>query len=655
MMMESFTGMMLLLMTRAVRAACLLSLLIGLLFLFVRAPHPWGWNGFDHYHELALALASGQPFPTMEVPWGYAYFLAAFYRVFGDRPWIPLLVQVAFNATTPMLLFAAARRWTDETTAALAALLLGAFSFNTVYASTQSSDAICTVLFLTSILVFMRAIEEDGRGWFALAGLIAGVMSQFRPNLILIPGVLAAYAVWTRPVRRYVLHGAVLLVCAGATLTPWVVRNYRLTKTIVPTSVHGGTQLWYGTLQSGPYLDSYGYNPRTIFGSPAFEYTSLNGVPILVGGGVSTCAIEERHGTLSLFYWTDLDPVKHRARLTLNAVTGRFTSEFPPPPEGDAAYYYYFEVAWPSDHGTIVVDTPAGGDRTPAVYFVSQDHLGDLDRHNDLLDIFDVIRLARREAWGEPAAAADLLARAGIVDVGTAVRTLLDKTTPAARLERDDQAAVITIGAGSTITIPRSWQGRLSDVTIAGPNAEALMYAHASLAALSRPAPAVTKDDARCGLVGEVTINDVFYRRQPQSMRRYSALALDNIRRDPFAFLKASLYRVYRVFVVAGSKDKWTNQQFAGAAAVYAAARAASLAFLGLFLAGVVILWRRRRPAILLPLLLILYVPVTIAPMLTNMRYSVTVQPLMFVFVAAALRSLVPRRTPASHTQPFIR
>ena len=121
-------------MIRAVRlkaativcAACLLSLLIGLLFLFVRAPHPWGWNGFDHYHELALALASGQPFPTMEVPWGYAYFLAVFYRLFGDRPWIPLLVQVALNALTPLLLFAPRAGGPIDTTAALAALLLGA-------------------------------------------------------------------------------------------------------------------------------------------------------------------------------------------------------------------------------------------------------------------------------------------------------------------------------------------------------------------------------------------------------------------------------------------------------------------------------------------------------------------------------------------------
>jgi hypothetical protein len=130
-------------------------------------------------------------------------------------------------------------------------------------------------------------------------------------------------------------------------------------------------------------------------------------------------------------------------------------------------------------------------------------------------------------------------------------------------------------------------------------------------------------------------------------MRRYSALALDNIGREPVAFLEASLYRTYRVFVVVGSSDKWTNQQFSGASVVYAVATAASLTFLALFVAGVVILWRGGND-ILLPLLLILYVPATIAPLLTNMRYSVTVQPLMFVFVAAALSWLVRRQAPVA-------
>ena len=638
-------------MTRAVRAACLLSLSIGLLFLFVRAPHPWGWNGFDHYHELALALASGQSFPTMEVPWGYAYFLAAFYRLFGDRPWVPLLVQVSLNALTPLLLFAIARRWTDRGTAALAAVLLGALSFNTVYASTQSSDAVCTVLFLTAILVFMTGLERERLGWFALTGLIAGVMSQFRPNLILIPGVLAVYAMWKEPVRRSVARAAVLLLTATAALTPWIVRNYRLTGTLLPTSVHGGAQLWYGTLQVGPYLDSRGYNPRSIFESPAFEYTSLDDVPIRVTAGVTKCAAEDRHTPPVLLYWTDFDPTRHRLTPEERTPEGRFVFELPPPPESPATYYYYFALPWTGEHGTAVtVETPRGGAATPMVYFVSQDHLGDLDRYNDLLDIFDVIRLARYQAWGEPLPAAESLRKAGIVDVRNAADRLLnaaggggtDAPIADVRLEHDDSEARITIDGTSRIVIPRAWHEKLTDVTFAGAQAEMLMRARTSIAALTRPAPDIDVNDNAipCALVEGVRVNDVFYREQPQAMRRYSALALDNIEREPLAFVEASLYRMYRVFVVVGSTDKWTNQQFSGAAVVYAAATVASLTFLGLCIAGVVILWRRGND-ILLPVLLILYVPATIAPLLTNMRYSVTVQPLMFVFVAAAVAAVV--------------
>ena len=54
-----------------------------------------------------------------------------------------------------------------------------------------------------------------------------------------------------------------------AMLMPWIVRNYRYTGTIQPTSTHSGIQLWYGTLQVGPYLESRAHNPRSIFASAA--------------------------------------------------------------------------------------------------------------------------------------------------------------------------------------------------------------------------------------------------------------------------------------------------------------------------------------------------------------------------------------------------
>src|SRR5207249_4270388 len=127
--------------------------------------------------------------------WGYAYFLAAFYRIFGDRPWIPLIVQATLNATIPLLLFRFASTWLPLRDATVAAVLAGAFSFNTVYASTQSSDAVCTWLFMLAITAFAIGVNRTHRRWLLCAGVAGGLAPQFRPNLVLVPLVLAAFAV----------------------------------------------------------------------------------------------------------------------------------------------------------------------------------------------------------------------------------------------------------------------------------------------------------------------------------------------------------------------------------------------------------------------------------------------------------------------------
>src|SRR5947208_13052118 len=268
---------------RLVAAAALLSTVLGLIFVFVRAPHPFGWLGIDHYHDLALTLASGRGFPTTDVPWGYALFVAAFYRVFGPHPWIPLVAQVLLNATIPVMLFALVRPAFGERVAAWAAVLTGVFSFNTVYASTLAADSPCTVAFLASLLLFARGLTTGRLRDFAASGLLAGVAPQMRPNLILYPIVLAAVARLFSPAalrRRACL--AVYLAVAAAALVPWTVRNWRLTGDVLPTSSHGGIQLWYGTLQTGRYLKSRAMNPRSVFDAPAFDYTSLDNRALLL-------------------------------------------------------------------------------------------------------------------------------------------------------------------------------------------------------------------------------------------------------------------------------------------------------------------------------------------------------------------------------------
>jgi hypothetical protein len=610
-------------------ASCAAALLIGLFFIFVWAPHPWGHAGFDQYYDLGLAIARGEGFRTIDVPWGYAYFLSVFYRLFGNRPVVPLVVQAMLNATLPLLAYAFARSEFDERVAAVAAALTGVLSFNTVYASTQSSDAVCNVIFMAAALLMVRARRSGRTVLYAASGATLGLAAQFRPNLVLLPLAAAAFLVFERRTAARAVHGAALVASAVLVLTPWIVRNYRLTGELLPTSTHGGVQLWYGTLETGPFLKSQAYNPRAVFETGSFPSTSLDRVPIVLSGRVAACAGAGR--ALRLRYWTDRDPARRTITASL-AASGGMVGEIPPSP---APTVYYVAAAGES----------AGPDGPVHVFFVSTDHLGDMDAHDDLLDVFDIVALARFLAWQEPARAAGRLdldadGKLSADDLRIAVAALLGSRSGAApadpvRVHADDASAAIGFADGSLLAVPRHWSRRVTDLEVSGPTAAAILHATVPFAAIR----AGESGEAPCDPIETLSVNTIFYRAQPDSQRRYLALAFDNIRRDPSAYAVSVLYRAVRVFFIEGSDDVHTAQQFAGGGRIYRLARIVSLALLVLSLAGI---WaaKRRGAAIGLPLVLIGYIPATLGFVLINMRYSITVQPLMFMFVASALSSL---------------
>jgi hypothetical protein len=630
--------------TRTVYVAAVIALALGLFFLFVWSPLPWGWLGIDHYDDRARRLAAGEPFDTTDVPWGYAYYLAFFYVIFGPHPWIPLLVQVVLNAFVPVVLYQLVKPLAGQRTAVLSALLAGVFSFNTAYAATQSSDAVCTVLLLASLLLFDRARRSGGLVLFAVSGLAAGLAPQFRPNLILFPLMLGALYLVARPRSVAKLgHAAVYLGMAAVVLMPWVWRNYRLTNDFLPASTHGGVQLWYGTLQTGQYLESRAHNPRSTFAITPFGYTSLHALPLIVSAEAQGCA-----RNVELIYWTDRDPTPVRlAPQQTEGLNLRF--ELPGQPD-PTTISYYFEAGVRGDSSRQW--TPAEGPHDPFVFVVSQDHLGDLDRHHHLLDVFDVVRLLRFLTWAEPLPnpmALDLSDDGHVEaeDVRVAIRRLAEKVEQHAGhevvtgIEETQESVALRLADGSTLRIPRSFSGRVTDIEIDGGLAAKLVYSHRGFRELRTIGPHPQFSEW-CGAVSQATVNDVFYRQEPHLMRRYTALALDNIRREPLAFALASVYRVFRLFVIKGSDERLTAQQFAASTWIYRAGFVLSLSYFVLFLMGVWIAWRRRYAV--LPLLLpVVYVPLTIAFVLTNMRYTVSVQPYVFVFVAIALLAVIDR------------
>lgn len=586
--------------------APLTTLAIGLFFVLVWAPHPWGWRGIDQYDQLAREVARGEPFSTLNVPWGYTYYLAIFYKFFGERAWAPVTGQVLINALTPLLLFKLARPAVGQRIAALAAWITAIFSFNTVYASTQSSDAICTVLFLLSLLCFVAGHRRSSLAAFAAAGALSGVVPQFRPNMILLPVlVIGAYALWPPRGARRLTQCAVFGVAMTAMLMPWIVRNYHYTGMVLPTSTHGGIQLWYGTLQTGPYLESQAHNSRSAFASPAFPYTSL-AMPIIVTG---TPGCDHALPAARLAFKTSRDAAWQWVDASRTA-RDPFQFEIPAQPIPTTVWYYFEAGGY---------TTPPGGPAEPLLYFVSDDHLGDLDTSGEMLDIFDVARLARQGNQS---------------DLATAIGWLLPEFardgSPFARLDRD--RVTVYLSDGSWIRIPPGMT-RQTDLALEGVLATELVSRFRTMASVRSVLPP-------CTAMEGIAVNRVFYRRQPHEMRRYTALAFDNIQRDPLAFIAASAYRMVRLFIIRGTDDRRTTYQFPMSRLIFQAAMLASLAYFAAFLAGVAIAWRARSP-FLYALIPIAYVPLTICFVLTNMRYTITVQPLMFVFVAMTVAAVL--------------
>lgn len=624
---------------RTVAWASACSLALGLFFIYVWAPHPWGWQGIDAYHTLSRELADGKPFGTTDVPWGYAYFVAAFYVVFGQHAWIPLTAQVIANASVPLLLYLLVKPLADRRTAILAAVLIGVFSFNTVYASTQTSDAVCTVLFLAALLTLLHA-ERSARPVLLFgSAVLFGLTPQFRPNLVLFPFVVALVLMWRGPRSpRRVMHVTAFLAIVLMVQAPWIARNYRLTGFILPTSTHGGVQLWYGTLQVGPYLESRAYNPRSAFASAAFPYTMLATQPIVVSAMYVPCA--NRPGdAVALVYWTDRDRAPRR--VTVSTLEGSRTVFQIPPQPLSTTVYYYLEESWPAD-----VDGPAqqffnpkGGPANPYILFVTADHFGDIDSHDDILDVFDIVRLMRHLAWQEapPSARIDFDGdgRWTEADLKAALLELMtepeNRPTPYTALTVGVDVVDLTLIDGSTMSVPRNFGGRQTDLLPNGRLAEVLVSRWRTYSDIT-----AARGPRACVFAEVVEANNVFYRAEPHLMQRYMALALDNIGRQPVAFAAASAYRFVRLFVIRGNGDWATTQQFSMGWLAYRLGMVLSATYLLVFLWGTAVAWRQRS-ALLWLLVPIVYVPLTICFVLTNMRYTITVQPLMFAFIAVAL------------------
>jgi tetratricopeptide (TPR) repeat protein len=171
----------------------------------------------------------------------YIYFLAVVDGVTGSFVAVRV-VQIVLGTLSVGLLFFTAREWFGDRAAwcaATLAALTGLFSFYEAVILQASIDAVLTS---AALLCLTLAFTRGTPGWFGFAGLMFGIQSLNRPNMIVaavgIIALLLVFRLW-RPS---------LLVAAGfvIALAPSAVRNVVVSHQWSLVSSHGGLNFYIG-------------------------------------------------------------------------------------------------------------------------------------------------------------------------------------------------------------------------------------------------------------------------------------------------------------------------------------------------------------------------------------------------------------------------
>ena len=207
----------------------------------------------DLYDDIARNLDQGNGYradarmsETMLREPGYPLFLAGISKLSGGYSMrIARIgcVLMAFGAA--LMLLRLTRKIAGDTMTALVAALLFLLYPGVLVAEARAGIEIpCIFTMMLFMLALHGAVKKASLWRYGVAGLLLGTAVMVRSEVLLFPVLLLVYLLfaakgWAER-RRMVGRIAVLGVGTALVMSPWIIRNYRLVHSFVPTATISG-------------------------------------------------------------------------------------------------------------------------------------------------------------------------------------------------------------------------------------------------------------------------------------------------------------------------------------------------------------------------------------------------------------------------------
>ncbi|MFQ5963099.1 MAG: ArnT family glycosyltransferase [Candidatus Scalinduaceae bacterium] len=248
-----------------------LTMLTNLIFVFLVFYFSEPNTGTTEYQEIARNIAQGNGFvlkeggePILWRPPLYIYILSFFYH-FSDIPYCAIVAfQIVLNAMTGVVVFLIGERVLNRSVGFFSAVLLSIYPLFVYNCLRLMPEALFA--FLISIIVLLTLDFLKGTNWklSILLGLFLGLASLSRAAIQFYPIILFFVTVFFLK-KREKLYGqirnlSILAVIMLATILPWTIRNYVVSKEFIFLDTSGGYTFWIGNRIA---TDGYDDDPLT--------------------------------------------------------------------------------------------------------------------------------------------------------------------------------------------------------------------------------------------------------------------------------------------------------------------------------------------------------------------------------------------------------
>jgi 4-amino-4-deoxy-L-arabinose transferase-like glycosyltransferase len=199
----------------------------------------------------------------------YALFLASILVSFGDFDPYVMLFQAVINTITCFVLYFIVAKVFNRRAALIACFLYALYPFASWYVPRIAYETLLGFLVALLTLGLVNLFENLSFRRALLAGLLLGITVLCKGTYLLFPLALLPALMIRFGARNKLVFWcwATSVVTMLALLSPWVVRNYVVSRNFVPVSTHGAIAFFYG----GKIIESYSLRANTAGQYPEIE------------------------------------------------------------------------------------------------------------------------------------------------------------------------------------------------------------------------------------------------------------------------------------------------------------------------------------------------------------------------------------------------